>query len=143
MLLVANQFVRAERVPQIVVAPSYSVVVVDVTFVQHGPAVSISGGLRRWDPWIESPLGYLEISLFDQNGGLIRQIAADYFPKPIPHSFHSASQPQSRFSAHFNAVARPVRVVKIVYRQGPLPHLRSESVEEGFFGAKQDRGANS
>jgi len=120
LLLASDQLVWADQAPQIVVAPSQSVVVEDVTVVQHGAVVSISGRLRRWDPWIESPLGYLQISLFDQNGGLITQIAADYSPRPIPHSYHSAFQPQSRFSVNIKAGRRPVHVVKIVYRNGPL-----------------------
>lgn len=125
MLLATDQFLQADQIPQIVVMPSYSALVLDITVVQHGPLVSISGHVQRWDPWIESTWGYLEISLLDQNGGLIRKIAAEYSPRPIPRSFHSAYQPESRFSVIIDAVTRPVRVVKIVYRQGALPHLKS------------------
>jgi hypothetical protein len=132
LLLAADQFVQADRVPKIVVTPSYSVVVTDLTVVQYGPLVSISGHLRRSDPWAGTAWGYLEISLFEQNGGLIRQLAADYSPRPIPHSFHSAYQPQSRFSVNINAVTRPVRVVKIAYRDSPLPHLKSDSVDRRY-----------
>jgi hypothetical protein len=108
-------------VPQADVTPSYSVSVLDVAVTQHGPLVAISGHVRRSDPWAESAWGYLEISLLDKNGGLIRKIAANYSPRPIPHSFRSAYQPESRFSIIINAIRGPVQMVKIVYRRGPLP----------------------
>jgi hypothetical protein len=123
--LAAAQFAQADPVPKIVM-PSYSLVVMDLTVVQHGPFVSISGHVRRSDPWTETTWGYLEISLFDQNGGLIGRIAADYSPRPISPSFHSAYQPRSRFSVTVSAATRLVRTVKIAYRDGPLPHLESE-----------------
>lgn len=126
-LLAAGQFVKADPVPQIVVTPSHSLMVTDVTVVQHGPLVSISGHVRRSDPWTETTWGYLEISLFDQSGGLIRQIAVDYSPRPMPRSYHSAYHPQARFSVTLYAAARPVQAVKIAYRNQPLPHLKSES----------------
>jgi hypothetical protein len=127
LLFTADQFARADPVPKIVVTPSYSLAVMDLTVAHHGPLVSISGHVRRSDPWAETTWRYLEISLFDQHGGLIRRIAADYSPRPIPRSFHSAYQPQSRFSVTINAATRLVRTVKIAYRDGPLPHLKSES----------------
>jgi hypothetical protein len=127
LLLGADQFVQADQVPKIVVTPNYSVVLTHLTVDQRGPIVSISGHLRRSDPWAGTAWGYLEISLFDRNGGLIRQLAANYSARPMPHSFHSAYQPEARFSVIVNLVTRPVRVVRIVYQDGPLPHLESET----------------
>jgi hypothetical protein len=111
-----SDFPCRPRDPQIDITPSYSMSVLDLTVVQHGPSVSISGHVRRSDPWAETTWGYLEISLFDQNGGLIRKIEAEYSPRPIPRSFRSAYQPESRFSININSVIRPVHVVKIVLK---------------------------
>src|ERR1700751_4830542 len=81
ILLAADQFVQADQVPRIEIAPSYSMSVLDVTVIQHGPLVSISGHVRRSEPWAESTPGYLEISLFDRVGGLIRKFETKYSPR--------------------------------------------------------------
>ena len=121
-LLALDRFARADQVPRIEITPSYSMSELDVRVIQHGPLVSISGHVRRSDPWAESTWGYLEISLFDRNSELIRRFAAEYFPRPMPHEYRSAYQPESRFSLTIYAVTRPVYVVKIVNRDGPVPH---------------------
>jgi hypothetical protein len=117
LLFATYEFVEAAPAPKIYVKPNNAVVITDTTLVQYGSSVLISGDVRRSNPWSGTGWGYVEISLFDQSGGLIKRIAANYFPRPIPHSFQSAYQPRSRFSVTVNAVAgQPFRAVEIAYR---------------------------
>ena len=129
LLLAADQFAQGNPAPKIVVVPNYSMEVTDITVVQHGPLVTISGHVRRSDPWTETAWGYLEISLLDGNGSLLSRTATEYSPRPIERAFHSAYQPQSTFSVTFNSAKGSVRGVKIAYRDGPLSHLASDGAE--------------
>jgi hypothetical protein len=115
--LATDEFVEAAPAPKIYVKPNNAVVITDIAVVQHWPSVLISGYVCRSNPWSGTGWGYVEISLFDQSGSLIRRIAANYLPRPIPHSFQSSYQPRSRFSVAVNAVTgRPIRAVEIAYR---------------------------
>jgi hypothetical protein len=117
LLFATSEFVEAAPAPKIYVKPNNAVVIIDIRVIQHGSSVLISGYVRRSNPWSGTGWGYIEISLFDHSGDLISRIEANYFPRPIQHSFQSAYQPRSRFSVTTNAVTgRPIRVVEIAYR---------------------------
>src|ERR1700730_14185106 len=117
LLFATYEFVEAAPAPKIYVKPNNAVVIIDITVVQHGSSVLISGYVRRSNPWSGTGWGYMELSLFDRSGGLVRTIAANYFPMPLRHSFQSASQPRSRFPVTINAVTgRPIRAIEIAYR---------------------------
>ena len=117
LLFATYEFVEAAPALKIYVKPNNAVVITDITVVQHGSSVSISGYVRRSNPWSGTGWGFIEISLFDQSGAKISRIEANYFPRPIQHSFQSPYQPRSRFSVTVNAVTgRPIRAVEIAYR---------------------------
>ena len=108
--------VWADPAARVASAPGYDAVVTDVVLVQTGSSVRVSGHVRRGLPWAGTGWGCLDLSFFDQNKDLIRRIATDYFPRPIPRAFHSAYEPASRFLVVLNGVTRRVSAVVIEYR---------------------------
>ena len=119
---VAVQPVRADPGLIISLQSSYAVEILDAKVAQNGSSISISGSVRRSDPWAPTGWGRLEISLFDELGALIRRVAADYSPRPIPHNFHSAYESRSRFLIIIKGITRSVGRVEIAYRDGSISH---------------------
>ena len=70
LLCVAVQPVRANPGLIISVRSSYTVEILDTKVAQNGSSISISGSVRRSDPWAPTGWGHLEISLFDGLGAL-------------------------------------------------------------------------
>lgn len=125
LLLTTLQFAEADPAPRIDLLPSYTVEVLDPQVVQNGSSVTVFGSVRRATPWAGTDWGFLEIALFDDQGALIKRVAADYAPRPIPESFHSSYQPRSHFSTSINGVTRGVTSVQIRYRDGSSSILKT------------------
>ena len=125
LLFATLQCIHADAAPRIDLLPSYTVEVLSPQVVQNGSSVAVFGSVRRSTPWAGTGWGFLEIELFDVNGGLIKRVAADYSPRPIPESFHSSYQPHAHFSTNINGVTRPVTSVQIGYRDGSSSLLKT------------------
>ena len=125
LLFAIVQFVHAEPTPRVDLPASDTLEVLNPKVILKGSAVAISGSVQPSIPWAETDWGYLEVALFDDHGGLIKRVAVDYSPRPVPHSFHSAYQPRSYFSVTINGITRCVRSVEISYHDGSISHLRS------------------
>src|SRR5271165_2592543 len=121
-LCVSVQPVRADPGLIISLRSSYTVEILDTEVAQNGSSISISGSIRRFDPWAPTGFGYLEISIFDHLGALIKRVETDYSPRPIPHSFHNAYESRSRFSITIKGITRSVGKVEIGYRDGSISH---------------------
>src|ERR1700730_4956625 len=119
---VGVQPVRADTGLIISLQPSYAVEILGTRVTQNGSSISISGSVRRSDPWAPTGWGHLEISLFGDLGALIKRVEADYSPRPIPHNFHSAYESRARFLITIKGVTRPVRRVEIAYWNGSISH---------------------
>jgi hypothetical protein len=89
------------------------------------PASDILEVLNPSTPWAETDWGHLQVALFDDRGELIKRVAVDYSPRPVPHRFHSSYQPRSHFSVTIDGVTQSVRSVEISYHDGSISHLRS------------------
>ena len=125
LLFAMLQCVQANPPPRIDLLPSYTIEVLSPQVVQIGSSVTVFGSVRRSAPWAGTGWGFLEITLFDDRGGLIKRVAADYSPRPIPESFHSSYQPHAYFSTSINGVTRPVVSVQIRYRDGSSSLLKT------------------
>lgn len=110
------QLAGADPAARIELKPGYDAVVTDVVLIQTGSSVRVSGRVRRGQPWADTGGGCLDLWFFDQNGSLIRRVVTDYFPRPIPRTFHSAYEPESRFQVVLNGVTQRVSTVAIAYR---------------------------
>src|ERR1700693_6642775 len=114
-LFATIQLVHAEPTPRVDLPENDSLEVMDPKVILKGPTATISGSVQPSIPWAETDWGYLEVALHDNHGGLIKRVAVDYFPRPVPHSFHSAYQPRSHFYVTINGLTRSVRSVVISY----------------------------
>jgi hypothetical protein len=125
LLFATLQCVQADQAPRIDLPPSYTVEILSPQVIEKASSVTVFGSLRRSTPWAGTDWGFLEIALFDEHGRLIKRVAADYSPKPIPESFHSPYQPRAHFSASINGVNRPVTSVLIRYHDGSSSLLKT------------------
>jgi hypothetical protein len=105
----------AQIPPKIDLPPSYTLEILDPTISQKGGVVSVSGSVRMANPWAETAWGYLELSLLDDKGDLITKVPVDYFPKPVPRTYHSDNEPMAVFGVSVNVGDRTVGTVRIVY----------------------------
>ena len=125
LLFATLQCIHADSAPRIDLLPSYTVEVLSPQVVQNGSSVTVFGNVRRSTPWAGTGWGFLEIALFDEHGGLIKRVATDYSPRPIPETFHSSYQPRAHFSTSINGVTRPVTSEQIGYRDGSSSLLKT------------------
>jgi hypothetical protein len=105
----------ARKTPDIELPPSYTLEIMHPTVSEKGSVVSVSGSVRRSDPWAKMAWGYLELSLLDKQGNLIKKVRADYFPKALNRTYHSANEPVAFFRVNVNVGNRIVATVRIVY----------------------------
>ena len=113
MLVVVSGW--AQKPLQIELPPSYTLEVLDATVSQKGALVSVSGSARMSNPWAGTAWGYLEVSLLDEKGNLIRKVPVDYFPKPLARTYHSANEPRAFFAVNIDIGNQTVASVRIVY----------------------------
>jgi hypothetical protein len=114
-LLATIQPVHAEPTPRVDLPENDTLEVMDPKVILKGSTATISGSVQPSIPWAETDWGYLEVALYDNHGGLIKQVAVDYFPRPVPHPFHSAYQPRSHFYVTIKGATQSVRSVVISY----------------------------
>ena len=105
----------ARKTPDIELPPSYTLEIMHPTVSEKGSVVSVSGSVRRSDPWAKMAWGYLELSLLDKQGNLIKKVPVDYFPKALNRTYHSANEPVAFFRVNVNVGNRIVATVRIVY----------------------------
>ena len=125
LLFATIQLVQAEPPPRVDLPASGILEVLNPVVSLKGSEATVSGSVQSSTPWAETAWGHLEVALFDDGGDLIRRVAVDYSPRPVPHHFHSAYQPRSRFSVTIEGVTRTVRSVEISYHHGSISHLKS------------------
>ena len=105
----------ARKTPDIELPPSYTLEIMHPTVSEKGSVVSVSGSVRRSDPWAKMAWGYLELSLLDKQGNLIKKVRADYFPKALNRTYHTANEPVASFGANVDVGNQVVTAVWIVY----------------------------
>ena len=115
MLLLHAVSGRAQPPPKIELPPSYTLEVLDPTVSRKGGLISVSGSVRMANPWAETAWGYLELSLVDNKGNLIKKVLVNYFPKPVTRTYHSANEHRAFFGVSVNVGDRTVALVRIVY----------------------------
>jgi hypothetical protein len=115
MLLLPGVSGWAQPPPKIELPPSYTLEVLDPTVSQKGSVVSVSGSVRLANPWAETAWGYLELSLLDEEGNLIKKVRVNYFPKPLTRTYHSDNEHRAFFGISVNVGDRTVGSVRIVY----------------------------
>jgi hypothetical protein len=128
-LSVLTQLLYGEPPPKIELPPSATLEVLDPTVVQTDSIVAVSGRVKRSIPWAETAWDHIQISLFDENGSLIIEVATDYSPRPIPRAYHSAYEPSSRFAVRIKGITRHVHSVRIAGLPGSVSHLNPAEVE--------------
>ena len=119
------RLVQAEPLPRVDLPASDILEVLNPIVMLKGSEATISGSAQPTTPWAETDWGHLEVALFDDHGDLIKRVAVAYFPRPVPHQFHSAYQPRSYFFVNIHGVTRSVRSVEISYHDGSISHLKS------------------
>jgi hypothetical protein len=119
------RLVQAEPLPRVDLPASDILEVLNPIVMLKGSEATISGSAQPSTPWAETDWGHLEVALFDDHGDLIKRVAVDYFPRPVPHQFHSAYQPRSYFFVTIHGITRSVRSVEISYHDGSISHLKS------------------
>ena len=128
-LSVIAQLAHGDLPPKIELPPNETLEILHPTVVQNDSTVAVSGRVKRLIPWADTAWDHIEISLFDQNGSLIIQIATDYSPRPIPPPYHSTYEPSSRFAVRIKGITRRVYSVHIACFPGSVSHLKSGEVE--------------
>jgi hypothetical protein len=125
-IFVAAQFVVAESPPTIELVPNDALEILNPVAIRSGSSITVSGQVKRSAPWADTAWDHIEISLYDERGSLILEVATDYSPRPIPHPYRSAYEPSSRFAVKINGVTRPVRTVRIASFPGSVSHLTGD-----------------
>ena len=115
MLLFLGASGWAQKIPAIELPPSYTLEILDPTVSQKGSVVSVSGSVRRSNPWAKMAWGYLELSLLDKQGSVIKKVPVDYFPKALNRTYHTANEPVASFGANVDVGNQVVTAVWIVY----------------------------
>ena len=105
----------AQKIPDVDLPSSYTLEILHPTVSQKGSVVSVSGSVRRSNPWAKMAWGYLELSLLDKQGNLIKKVRVDYFPKALNRTYRSANEPVAFFRLNVNVGNRIVATVRIVY----------------------------
>jgi hypothetical protein len=109
--------------PRIELPPNETLEILDPIVVQNGSTVAVSGRVRRLLPWADTAWDHIQISLYDENGSSIIEIATDYSPRPIPHPYRSAYEPSSRFAVRFKGITRRIHFVRIAALPGSVSSL--------------------
>jgi len=130
LLFATIKLVQAQPTPRVDLPASYTLEVLNPKVILKGSEAAISGSVQPSTPWAETDWGYVEVELFDDHGGLIKRVAVDYSPRPVPHHFHSAYQPRSYFFVTIHGITRSVRSVEISYHDGSISHLKSISDDD-------------
>jgi len=125
LLFATIQLVQAEPLLRVDLPASDILEVLNPIVILQGSEATISGSVHPSTPWAETDWGHLQVALFDDRGDLIKRVAVDYFPRPVPHDFRSAYQPRSYFSVTIRGITRCVRSVEISYHDGSISHLKS------------------
>ena len=125
LLFATIQLVQAEPPPRVDLPASDILEVLNPIVILQGSEATICGSVQPSTPWAETDWGHLQVALFDDRGDLIKRVAVDYSPRPVPHRFHSAYQPRSYFSVTIDGITRSVRCVEISYHDGSISHLKS------------------
>jgi hypothetical protein len=119
-LFIIAQLGHGDPPPTIELPPNNTLEVVDPVVAQTGSSVTVSGRVKRSIPWGETGWDHIEISLYDENGSLILEVATDYSPRPILHPYRSAYEPRSRFAVKIKGVTRRVHSVRIACLPGSV-----------------------
>ena len=125
LLFATIQVAHAGPPPRVDLPASDILEVLNPIVILEGSEATISGSVQPSTPWAETDWGHLQVALFDDRGELIKRVAVDYSPRPVPHRFHSSYQPRSHFSVTIDGVTQSVRSVEISYHDGSISHLRS------------------
>lgn len=123
--LAAIQLVQGEPPPRVDLPASGILEVFNPIVIVKGSEATISGMVQPSTPWAATDWGHLQVALFDDRGDLIKRVAVDYSPRPVPNHFHSAYQPRSYFFVTIHGITRFVRSVEISYHDGSISHLKS------------------
>jgi hypothetical protein len=115
MLLCLGASGWAQKIPDVELPPSYTLEILHPTVSQKGSVVSVSGSVRRSNPWAKMAWGYLELSLLDKQGNVIKKVPVDYFPKVLNRTYHTANEPVASFGANVDVGNEVVTAVWIVY----------------------------
>ena len=117
MLLFLGASGWAQKTPDIELPPSYTLEIMHPIVSEKGSVVSVSGSVRRSNPWAKMAWGYLELSLLDKQGNLIKKVRVDYFPKALNRTYHSANEPVAFFRVNVDVGNRSVATVRIAYHE--------------------------
>ena len=109
-----------EPPPTIELPPDPTLEVLNPTVVQNGSTVAVAGRVRRLIPWADTSWDHVEVTLLDENGSAIIEVATDYSPRPIPRAYRSAFEPTSRFELRIRGITRRAHAVRIACLPGSV-----------------------
>src|SRR5271155_5687529 len=83
LLFATIQLVQADPPPRVSMPDSDILEVLNPIVILNGSEATISG-VQPSTPWAETDWGHLQVALFDDRGDLIKRVAVDYSPRPVP-----------------------------------------------------------
>jgi hypothetical protein len=128
-LSVIAQLAPGKPPPRIELPANPTLEILDPTVVQNDSTVAVAGRIKRLIPWADTSWDHIEITLLDENGSAIIEVATDYSPRPIPPAYRSAFEPSSRFAVEIRGITRRVYSVRIACFPGSVSDLKPGEVE--------------
>ena len=119
-LSVIAQFVHGDPPPKIELPPNETLEILDPAAVQNDSTVAVAGRIKRLIPWADTSWDHIQITLLDETGSAIIEVATDYSPRPIPRAYRSAFEPSSRFELRIRGITKRVHVVRIACFPGSV-----------------------
>jgi hypothetical protein len=124
-LSVIAQFATGEPPPTIELPANPKLEILDPTVVQNCSTVAVAGRVKRIIPWADTSWDHIELTLLDENGSAIVDVATDYSPRPIPRAYRSAYEPSSRFEVRIKGITKRVYAVRIACFPGSVSESRA------------------
>ena len=128
-LSVIAQLALGAPPPKIDLPPNATLEILDPTVVQSDSTVAVSGRVKRLIPWADTAWDHIQITLYDENGSSIIEVATDYSPRPIPHRYRSAYGPSARFALRIKGITRRVHLIRIAALPGSVSGLTARTGE--------------
>ena len=128
-LSVIAQLAPGEPLPTIELPANPTLEILDPTVVQNGSTVVVAGRVKRLIPWADTSWDHIEITLLDENGSAIIEVATDYSPRPILRAHRSSFEPASRFEVRIKGITKHVHVVRIACFPGSVSESKAQERE--------------
>ena len=114
LLFATIQVAHAGPPPRVDLPASDILEVLNPIVILEGSEATISGSVQPSTPWAETDWGHLQVALFDDRGELIKRVAVDYSPRPVPHRFHSSYDGDLIFPSPSTELLNPFALLRLV-----------------------------